>query len=325
MDLEYDRIYKLNKKVTIYQSPLFIEMISAVLDSKPRHLKCTKHNSAIPFLIKETKFGSVLNSLPFFGSCGGLVGDGGICIELKDQLQEIINDPNSVSINIISNWLNEYKFSEIYQNFNVIERINSVKYLAHLGSSQNDLMNSYHSKTRNIVRGSLKANFQFCDVTKDIEILKEMHFNIMESKSRKSKPIKFWDELQNIFVPGVNYIAYGAKFQNELIAYVLFLIDENLKQVEYFIPCANDLGRNKNANYFVLHNSIAEFRRLGFTRIHFGGSHLNQLNLIRFKERWGSKNERYVYYNYFSSLMKDVSANELNEEIPFFYVKPFEI
>ena len=323
MDLDYSEIYSGYQKKTIYQSPIYISMIMDILETKSRHLICKLHSSAIPLLYKSTSFGRVYNSLPFFGSCGGIVGSNDFCVELQTQILAIRQETSFASLNIVSNWYNQVDLNSSSISFNVIERINAVKELEGIEGIENEALSTYHSKTRNIVRTTLKNDFEFCDLSDQFDNITKIYFDEMNLRKRFSKPIGFWEYLIKNKNAQLDYVIYGAKKEGKILGFVLFIYNEKLGQVEYFIPGSTPEGRKYNVNYFLIHSAIIEFSKQKFDTIHFGGSQTNQIDLIRFKQRWGSQTYSYKYFNTYSKKLEELPNNSLAEEAPYFYVKPF--
>lgn len=324
MEVNYQSIYEGSANLTVYQSPKFIEMLNQVVGGKKVHLTCHKHNAAIPLLAKETSYGIVYNSLPFFGSCGGLIGGQTVCDDLSKNISEIINRSDFASLNVVSNWYNEAEFKINNIEFNEIKRINTSKRLSALNGTSSNSMETYHGKTRNIVRATLKEGLRVVDLSNNFDTVVEMHFMEMKYKNRTPKPIPFWENLIKNNVSGIDYLIFGALLDANILGYILFLLDSNLKQIEYYVPCSTIEGRNINVNYFLLHESISEFARMRYETLHFGGTHLDQKNLLRFKERWGAESREYKYYNTFNSSISKVPMNLLQLEAPFFFIKQNE-
>lgn len=323
MDLTYSNIYLSNRNKTIYQHPNYLRMIEDVIGVKSQHLTCKVHSSAIPLFYKTTSYGKVYNSLPFFGSCGGIVGGNVFCTELEAQVSSIHQEVNFASINIISNWHNQVDLNESTISFNTVERKNSFKDLEVVSGDENTALFSYHSKTRNIVRATLANKFKLYDMSNEFENVTKIHFSEMIGRERVGKPIGFWEYLMKNKSSKLDYVIYGAKKDGETLGFILFVFDEKLGQIEYFVPGSTITGRRYNVNYFLIHSAIIEFSKQRFTTLHFGGSHLNQDNLIRFKERWGCKSYRYKYFNTYSKHLDNLSESMLTGEAPYFYIKPF--
>lgn len=323
MEIEYSRVFDLSEKKSIYQKPQYIEMLVDILTAVRRHIVCPLHGTAIPLLMHRTEVGDIYNSLPFFGSCGGLIGGVDICQEISSAILNTISSSDFGSLNIVSNWYNPIPFDEKFSSFDKIERINTSKELDSLGKNPIALLNSYHTKTRNIVRASSRLGFRFEEVSSNFEDITAMYFDEMNRRGRKPKPKAFWEYLMLNPGSGLEYVIYGAKLDGELLGFILFLYDSEMRQVEYFVPCATPDGRVKNVNYFLIHNALVEFMNQGFKVLQFGGSQTNQDNLKRFKIRWGCRSESYFYYNTHSTLIGNQSDEALANLSPYFYIRAF--
>jgi hypothetical protein len=323
MEIEYSRVFELSEKKSIYQKPQYIEMLLDILTVEKKHIICPLHLTAIPLLMHRTEMGDIYNSLPFFGSCGGLIGGMDVCQEISSAILNTIRSSDFGSLNIVSNWYNPIPFDEILTSFEKIERINTSKELDSLGGNPIALLNSYHAKTRNIVRASSRRGFRFEEVSSNFDDIIKMYFDEMNRRGRKPKPKAFWDYLMLNTSSGLDYVIYGAKLDGELLGFILFLYDTDIKQVEYFVPCATPDGRDKNVNYFLIHNALVEFMKQGFKVLHFGGSQINQDNLKRFKIRWGCSSSSYFYYNNHSTLIGNQSDEALAKLSPYFYIRAF--
>ena len=73
---EYDEFVKKNPS-TFYQSSKHLKFLENILKINAKFIVARDNNEMVgvmPIFCKETKFGKVINSLPFFGSYGGVIG-----------------------------------------------------------------------------------------------------------------------------------------------------------------------------------------------------------------------------------------------------------
>lgn len=323
MEITYETIYRKAKDKTIYQNPSYIEMLVQTLQVTKAHIICKFHDTALPFLTQSTSFGVVYNSLPFFGSCGGLIGAKELCKELETEIERILSDRDLASVNIVSNWNNPFSFKQAFQDFEIIERINTRKDLENIRRKSQSLMDTYHQKTRNIVKLSMRQDFKLVDLSKDLDNVIRLHFDESMLRERKPKPIEMWEYLFRNASCSLEYVVYGAVADGEIQGFILYLYDTATGQVEYFVPGSTEAGRSRNVNYFLIHSSMEDFLGNGFKTLHFGGSQRSQRHLLRFKERWGGESFPYFYYNKYSATVGDMSENVISYETPYFFVRPF--
>lgn len=323
MEISYENIYENSINKTIYQNPAYIEMLAQTLEVQKAHLLCGNHNVAIPFLVQSTSFGIIYNSLPFFGSCGGLIGSENLCAELKIELKSVMRKSDFASINIISNWSNPFDFDGEIRDFQRIQRINTKKDLGVIRKENRKLLDTYHPKTRNLSKLAMKQGFQLVDLSQDLDQVTKLHFSENQRRNRRPKPIQMWEYLFRNSDSRLEYVVHGAMIDNEIEGFILFLFDSTTKQVEYYIPNSTEQGRAKNVNYFLLHSSLTEFLMNGFEVFNFGGSLANQSDLLRFKTRWGGESNPYFYYNSYSKLVGLLSEQDIRNATPYFFVRPF--
>ena len=75
----------------LYHSLKYRDLIISLTDSHPEYLIAYDHNqikAILPLMIKEAPYGKVVNSLPYYGSNGGILS---ICETAKDVLIEYYN------------------------------------------------------------------------------------------------------------------------------------------------------------------------------------------------------------------------------------------
>jgi hypothetical protein len=74
----------------------------------------------------------------------------------------------------------------------------------------------------------------------------------------------------------------------------------------------------------ILLHAMLEAARRGFTTWNWGGTHIGQDGIYRFKRKWGARESRYRYFIQINDKsLLDSTAEELQERFPHFYVVPF--
>jgi hypothetical protein len=322
--MTYESCINLDDKSLIYQSSKYINFLCKILSASPLILNCDQHGVAMPFISKKSKSGIVYNSLPFFGSNGGVVGlSSKLCPELLDDLHAISNRSNFLSLTIIESPLkpiaNAYNFPFNFQT----QRVGAIKLINKSYQDPLNLMASYHSKTRNLVRKSFKGDLRFIQKSNGIHELMIMHFEESKVRNRKSKPENFFMNLENYFVNGTDFRIFSAEDDDGTLAMILVFYLKN-KVAEYYLPTSNIIGRNKLANYFLIHNILHHSALNGVETWNWGGSHLDQADLVRFKSRWGSDNFLYNYYTLVGSSLGTHYDEKLLENYKYFFIRPYD-
>ena len=96
---EYEQFLKKNTNVTFFHSKKHLNFLSNILELDPKFIVARKQKEItgiIPFFIKRSVYGNVINSLPFFGSHGGIISEDH---EIMKPLLEFLNKANLVRYN----------------------------------------------------------------------------------------------------------------------------------------------------------------------------------------------------------------------------------
>ena len=213
----------------------------------------------------NSSFGNVCNSLPFYGSNGGITVSSKLNLAEKNNVRkELLNavlkstkEKNCVSVTFITNPL-ESDFNEwISKNFVyqlTDERIGQLTPLPSFETNdlEKALMNLYEDPRPRNIRKALKENIIVYSSHSDeaFDFLYATHFENIMSINGIPKEKTFFETIKNS-VPKERYKIYIAEKNGEKIgALLLFYFN---KTVEYFTPAIVEQHRN-------LHGSSNMFR-----------------------------------------------------------------
>ena len=117
---QYEKFLNCHTNSTFYHSKKHLDFLEKILACKSKFIIIKDKNEmkgVLPFFLKKTKYGSVVNSLPFFGSYGGLIAkDDKIIKQLLEKLNKFNEDNKVISSVIISNHRNKIKIFIISKN-----------------------------------------------------------------------------------------------------------------------------------------------------------------------------------------------------------------
>jgi lipid II:glycine glycyltransferase (peptidoglycan interpeptide bridge formation enzyme) len=186
------------------------------------------------------------------------------------------------------------------------------------------LMDSFHYKTRNMVRKSQKQDVEVFEDNEEIDFLYNTHFENMKAIGGTPKPELFFKNISKFLTPGVDYkIFIAQKDKVKISALLLFYFNGT---VEYYTPVIKTEYRNLQPNSLLIFHAIMESAARGFKLWNWGGTWKSQEELYRFKSRWGAID---VDYNYYINIKnKDVlylSKDLILSEYPFFFTVPFNL
>ena len=289
---------------------------------------------ALPTFSRNGPFGVVINSLPFYGSHGGLICRPGCdpevrtalfcalkrhCAEIGATLSTVIESPLDGEREFYSSLQSEY----------LDDRIGQISELpaAPLETVEAELLALFHQKTRNLVRKGIKAGF---DVSREgsrqaFESLHAMHQHNMGAIGGLAKPIEIFDAIATEFEYGQDYRIYLAHKDGEFASALLVFYFKDM--VEYFTPATLEKYRGDQPLSLLIFSAMKDAIIERSARLwNWGGTWLSQNGVYHFKSRWGTKDFPYRYHitthgNSFD--VRSLSKSELTSGYPYFYTVPF--
>jgi len=277
-------------------------------------------HAVLPLMKKEGRFGTIINSLPFYGS------NGGILTKNDNANRMLIDYYNHISKEATgSTYITNPLFKEPTEiNHDMVDvRIGQWTFLGHENNLEEEVMNSYHTKTRNMVRKAMKENVQVEIDNSQMEFLYETHYENIASIGGKPKDRRFFELIEKYFQKGIDYNIYVAKMNGVNIGGVLLFYYN--KTVEYFTPVVLNKYRTYQPTSLIIYQAMIDACKYGYKWWNWGGTWLTQDGVYRFKKRFGAIDKE---YKYFIKLNNDNIYNSTKEELLHdynnFYVIPFD-
>jgi len=326
---EYDNIIQKTPYSSFYQTKNHLIFLKDLLKITPHFIQVKNENKIIgvmPFFSKKSKFGMVINSLPFFGSYGGFVEN----VECNKLILEELNNFNSendvISSVIIPNPF--IKDESSYRKFFSYTLTDSrlIQCLELNNRLENDLWKSFEQRVRRAIRKSQKLNIQIkkTELTDNIiDDFYQMHKNEIKTKGGKIKPSNFFSIVKDRFSVGQDYEILCANKDGVTISYLLVFYHNNF--AEYYMPAYDPVHKNTQSTSLLIWNSILNSLNHKVKFYNFGGTWKNQSALYRFKRGWNSKDFKYNYYIYCDlDKIKEIGIKEISKYYEFFYIAPYE-
>ncbi len=289
-----------------------------------------------PLAIYESNnLGKIANSLPFYGSNGGVLLD-------EKLSQEDSNDVISSLCNFVLNLINEQKciastfitnpFVDIVENWfesNLDYDFSDFRIgqITELPFNENNLDSSllklYNDPRPRNIRKAIKSGvkIRFSKEEKDLDFLFKVHSDNIMSIGGKPKEYKFFMDVIDV-MPSNSYDIIVAEINKQPIASLLVLYFS--KTVEYFTPATLYDYRNLQPSSLIIYKGMKKAIEKGFKYWNWGGTWKSQYGVYNFKKKWGAKDHKYKYYTkiYDKSLL-NLSPNELLKNFPNNFVLPF--
>lgn len=184
-------------------------------------------------------------------------------------------------------------------------------------------MESFHYKTRNMVRKAVKS-VAHIEINNDaFSFLRETHNENMASIGGKAKSDKFFDFIKKHFKADSDYKIYIAKNADGVMMSALLLFYFN-RTVEYFTPVIKHEFRDLQPLSALIYRSMSDACKAGYKYWNWGGTWKSQEGVYRFKSRWNTSDHPYYYYNKINNPeIYNCSPAQLLTDYPDFYVIPF--
>jgi len=281
--------------------------------------------AVMPLMYKEGLLGTVVNSLPFYGSNGAILANSNEAFDfLLTKYNDTVANNKSISAStVISNPL------LVSQNYDTISfeikdyRIGQFTKIGFAENNEEQLMNLFHYKTRNMVRKSQKQGLEVVIDNSQIDFLYNTHKQNMAAIGGRAKIESFFKCFPAIFKENEDYKIYIAK-ENGIAIAALLLFFHN-KTVEYYTPVIVEEHREKQPLSLLIFEAMKQASEQGYELWNWGGTWASQDGVYRFKKRWGTEDINYYYYTKINN--KDIlssSKETLLKEYPDVFVLPFQ-
>lgn len=332
-EAEYHHFLENCSVSTFYHTWAYKKFLESILErSKSMYFIFKKEDrimGCLPSFQKDTSLGACLNALPFYGSYGAPVVREDVTFEEKIFIKEtLINayleyaGENCVSYNLIDNPFDEnlHDVFPLFKKKITDYRISQMSQLPTNGDiSFDNLTASFHHKTRNLVRKSLKIGFQLHE-SNNIIPLYELHKNNMQHIQGKEKPLHVLKNLLKNYEHKKDYDIYYA-FKDGIVSACL-LVFYYRQTVEYFTPAIHPLYRHEQPLLFLIYHAMQKAIQNNYSLWNWGGTWSSQEGVYHFKKRFGVIEKKYYYYHD-QKFEPHILQSELLENFPFYYVKNF--
>lgn len=320
---KYEKFLLEFKESLFYHSIKYKDFLEELLNIESNYLLAIDDNKNIqailPLMVKEGKFGKIINSLPYYGSNGGILNKNDQAFKLiLDAYNKISKE--SAGSTYITNPLQK-NIKEL--DYDILDnRVGQWTSLNYKENIKENIMNSFESSARRNVRKAIKENVKVEIDNTQIDFLYETHYKNITSIGGKAKDKKFFDQIDKYFDKEKDYNIYIAKLYGKKIgALLLFYYNET---VEYFTPAVVNEYRNIQALPLIIYQAMIDSNRSGYKWWNWGGTWQTQDGVYKFKNKFGAVDKEYKYFIKINNKnIYNSSKCELLKEYDNFYVIPF--
>lgn len=312
------------------------DFCAELLEARPVYLIARNEQEAVkgalPAFLKQGQYGPVLNSLPFFGTNGGIVAadsDPALFKALVEAWETVSNEEGCISSTIITSPFDQYQdlFIANFQYDLTDSRIGQITPLPGGDEAGARIFASISSSCRRNIRKAEKSGLRV-EQRNDREawtFLENTHRRNMEAIGGKAKPERFFQLVGKHFVPGEDYRLYVCMSGDELVSALLLFYFNGI--VEYFIPVVLPEYRPLAPQSLVIFRAMLDAVDEQYSYWNWGGTWKSQTGVYAFKKKWAAVDIEYVYCTRLintSFAVREESTVVISRDYPSFYLAPFE-
>lgn len=331
----YERFLLRDRRTLLYVSNNYRRMLKEFLKAEDYYFIAVGGDNEIKgvfpsFLKRNDECGNILNSLPFYGSNGGVIeheGDYEVKRSLQSAFDSFAGEKGCVATTIITSpFEKDIDFYERESGFSFKdERVGQLTRLpAHTGDIGGGVMGAVDGVRRRNIRKAQKEGVKVRDGGGPdiVDFLAETHRDNIGAVGGMVKPKGFFEIVRNNFEYDKDYRIYTAYLDSLPIAALLLFYFN--KTVEYFTPVVVEEYRTYQALSLIIFEAMKDSVERGYEWWNWGGTWLSQEGVYNFKKKWGASDMPYFYYTrvYDEGILQKTSG-ELLAEYPYFYVVPF--
>lgn len=325
-DDAYERHLARHDGALLYQSPRYRDFLVELLGCRASYLVAVKDGEiagSLPLQYLDTPEGRVYNSLPYYGSNGGVLADGPEAeAALVAEYNALARAPGTLAATVIGNPLGAPHPEGIVREVTDY-RIGQITTLpAGAADPWSELMAAVDPSARRNVR---KAHGEGITVEADagaVDALRRMHHENLTAIGGAPKSERFFALYPRHFRAGSDYELWVARREGVVVAALLAFYWG--RTAEYFTPATDAGHRSSQALPLIVMTAMADAARRGYRWWNWGGTWQTQTGVHRFKRKWAAVDHRYEYLtalNDPSVLERDPAA--LLALAPGFFVVPF--
>ena len=321
----YDRYILGRPETLFYYCSKYKAFLKSLLGCEEEYLLALEgHNicGALPLMFSEWRGRRVYNSLPFYGSNGGIVAEHGRAhTALTDAYREIACRDTILSSTVIENPFAAQNANGLPSNLtdHRIAQFTGIEFEA--DHRENILARIDSSARRNIMKATREGVTVEVDHSQ-LPRLREMHQVNIRALGGLPKSDKFFALIPKHFAPDQDFKLYVAKKDGVVIAGLLIFYFN--QTVEYYTPAVDAEYRTIQPLALILIEAMADASRLGFVWWNWGGTWKSQDGVYRFKKKWGAVEGRYNYYTQLNDAsLLEWPQDRILKAFPNFYVAPF--
>jgi Acetyltransferase (GNAT) domain len=321
----YDRYLLTRRGSLFYYCSKYKDFLKRLLGCEEEYLLAVdggEIKGVLPLMYREKDGGRVYNSLPYYGSNGGVTAsDRAAYRDLISAYNDIACDEATVSSTVIGNPLVEQDDACIQHNYEDY-RIGQFTDISFRTDPRNEIMARIDASAGRNVKKALREGVTVEVEPAQMARLRQMHQDNISAIGGMPKADDFFSLVPDHFTPGQDFNLYVAKKDGVVIAGLLLFYFNST--VEYYTPAIDEEYRSIQPLSLILLTAMIDAARQGYALWNWGGTWGTQTGVYRFKKKWGAVERNYTYHVQLNDRsILGWSREQILSAFPNFYVAPF--
>ena len=294
----------------VYASARFRALLVELLGCRDRSLAAVD-GGAIRGVLPLLELDGVLNSLPYYGSNGGVLADSAAVTELLLDAYDELAQAAAAATLVENPFAPAAPRDPVHTH--VDTRIAQWSELPPRGIESSARRNARKARAAGVVVERDPA---------ELGTLHELHDENIRALAGLPKSEAFFRLVAAHLAPGRDFELYVARHEGRVVAALLVLVFN--RTAEYYTPAILHEARPLQPLAAILETALADAAERGLARWNWGGTWESQAGVHRFKRKWGARECRYRYFTQVNdaALLRS-SPQELLARFEGFYVVPF--
>jgi hypothetical protein len=325
-EAQYEAFMSMRPERMIYYDWRFRRFLLDILTCEATYLGAFGSTGELrgifPLMARDGEFGRVWNSLPFFGSNGGPVGDADANEALWAAFFDLIESDGTAAAAVVAHPL--YPAAVPRAPDFEDSRIGQFTSLADERGVALDLSARIESTARRNISAAARAGVSIEVDNGELAALEEIHQENILAIGGTIKRSVFFEKLAQHLRPNVDWRLYVARSGATAKVIGCLLLFYSGGVVDYYIPGTRLADRSLQPSAALIHQAMTDAQAEGYRTWNWGGTWPTQEGVLRFKRKWAAVDRPYRYWvRVRDKRLLASNPAKLLAAYPNFYVVPF--